>query len=183
MSLLQKEFQETARRIGTEILEMTTKQRNESSIKKGIAGGQKFVKGGIFFKLCQDNFNIYHGEANAQKAAGHELRSLLRLLQLRESVHLRVPLSCIIDHLGFRLLALSILPIKGRQTLVYGSSNAGKSFVDKSSKVHNWMRNLALELNLKPHIYAGQIIFTCIDLEVHSGTDSRYCKFDFSICF
>lgn len=42
--------------------------------------------------------------------------------------HVRVPLMCLIDYRGFRVVAISVLPIT-RATLRYGSSDGGMCLV------------------------------------------------------
>jgi len=37
-----------------------------------------------------------------------------------------VPLVCAIDYRGFRLIAISLMPVDGKKTLVYGSDDGGK---------------------------------------------------------
>ena len=40
---------------------------------RGIAGGEKFVYDGIFFKLSTDPYKLYGGDQFAMKAAGKSL--------------------------------------------------------------------------------------------------------------
>jgi hypothetical protein len=47
---------------------------------------------------------------------------------------LRFPLVVLIDYMGFRLMASSILPID-RSTLVYGSQDGGKTILSQDAKV------------------------------------------------
>jgi hypothetical protein len=43
----------------------------------GRAGGSKYIVDGILFKFCLDTSDhMYHGDGNAMKAAGNELRGL-----------------------------------------------------------------------------------------------------------
>ena len=46
-----------------------------------------------------------------------------------------VPLSCIIDYLGFRVLAAAVAPIDS-STLVYGCSTAGTPLMYKPACIH-----------------------------------------------
>ena len=55
---------------------------------------------GIFFKLSRDRDNMYGGDSNASKSAGHELKSLNELQNLEIS-GLCYPLFAIIDFRGF----------------------------------------------------------------------------------
>lgn len=56
----------------------------------------------------------------AAKASSHELLGLTSIHQFSGESGLHVPLCCLIDYLGYRLIAMSLLPI-GKDTLVYGS--------------------------------------------------------------
>ena len=53
-------------------------------------------------------------------AGYHELKALRSILDCHVS-GLNVPLSLIVDYMGYRLIASSTLPISGQDTLVYGS--------------------------------------------------------------
>ena len=66
------------------------------------------------------------------KSASHELKSLMRFYG---SSTLRVPLMCIIDYHGYRLVAMSILPLK---ELLYGSGDAG-AHIKADPGVHSLM--------------------------------------------
>ena len=65
----------------------------------GVAGGQKFVVGGAFFKCAADDRRLYGADAFAAKAAGHELKSLRYLLSCR-TPQLHFPFCTVIDHMG-----------------------------------------------------------------------------------
>ena len=77
----------------------------------------------ILFKFAIDKNNLFNGDQNAaQKVAGHELKCLTQVSSLGIE-GLRYPLMCLIDYLGHRLIAMSVLPIQGssgNSTLVYG---------------------------------------------------------------
>lgn len=82
-----------------------------------------------------------------------ELKSLQEIYQhLPPGV--RVPLMALIDYRGFKLLAVSLLPI-GKDTLVYGSDDAAATVHSDVDEVNNTMRELAKALNLKRHIVTG----------------------------
>ena len=90
-------------------------------VQKGVGGGDKYVhtKLGIFFKLCVDRFGLYGGEEGMMKAAGNELKAMIELVGCRIK-GLHFPLIVLIDYLGFRLIAESILPLSF-DSIVYGS--------------------------------------------------------------
>lgn len=62
------------------------------------------------FKFARDWKQIYGGDSNAGKAAGHELLCVKSVLQL-EVPDIFTPLITIIDYAGFRITAVSLLPI------------------------------------------------------------------------
>ncbi len=65
-----------------------------------------------------------------------------------------MPLCTLVDYRGFRLIAMSILPI-GRHTIVYGSSDCGQTIHSNASPAaFTALKQLASRLNIKPH-YCG----------------------------
>jgi Flp pilus assembly protein TadD len=121
----------------------------------GTLGGQKFSIQGVVFKFASDRYNLFSGDMEAaSKVAGHELKGLSAFfswygrflfvccfafpysLLTRFSPFffwtsnipgLCVPLCALIDYMGFRLVALAELPIRGGETLVNGSMNGGNT--------------------------------------------------------
>lgn len=144
----------------------------------GNAGGEKYILNGILFKFAVDWKGIYTSDEYAMKAASHELKGLESFLDFSPGV--RVPLICLIDYLGFRLIALSLLPINGA-TLVYGSDNAGHT-VSSEDEAGN-MRRAGEALKLKEHDAGQREGFTAMipfpaDIEGHIGTDNRFYVLD-----
>lgn len=116
----------------------------------GIAGGDKYLIEGIFFKFALDKANLYGGHSNASKAAGHELRSLNLLLnQFPEDINF--PLCVCIDYLGYRVLCTNVLPIS-HSTLIYGSSDGGKTVQLSDSLFRERLTSVCRNLGLKSHI-------------------------------
>ena len=60
------------------------------------------------------------------------------------------PLTCLINYRGFRLAAVSLLPVSN-STLVRGSNNGGLNFSDKIPSVSHMMEKAANILKLKTH--------------------------------
>lgn len=54
------------------------------------------------------------------------------------------------DYRGFRLIAMSVLPISSK-TIVYGSSDGGQT-VHCNPSFHEQMRKAALKFNIKEHM-------------------------------
>jgi hypothetical protein len=69
----------------------------------------------------------------AAKVGSHELKgSILYFNALTREEHrlIGIPLVVLVDYMGFRLVAESLLPID-RNTLIYGTSDAGKTMFNK----------------------------------------------------
>ena len=77
--------------------------------------------------------------------------------------------------MGFRLIATSILPI-GRDTLVYGSMDAGNTVCNDNLRLSGMMDTIGKKLNLKRHAVGnpGKHVWTSIDTEGHLGRDGRF---------
>ena len=123
---------------------------------------------------------MYGNIENAFKAANHELRALNWVLA--SGIHeLHVPLFAVIDLCGYRLSAISLLPIS-KSTLVYGSADAGVTIYNSDPKAEELAKRLAHFLNLKPHVCGvasdKKLLYTCGDMEIHLGRDSRYYVLD-----
>jgi len=89
------------------------------------------------------------------KLLGHEFRAAdtvvdaLFLLARREQVTLRVPLTCIVDYKGFRVMAVACAPVDGDRTLVHGPTQEG--VYQTCVGVYKQLTLLAQVLNLKEH--------------------------------
>ncbi|KAH3745553.1 Histidine kinase [Pelomyxa schiedti] len=148
----------------------------------GIAGGDKYLVHQILFKFAVDSRGMYDGDENAAKVAGHELRSLSHLFSCWEN-DIALPLMATIDYRGYRLIGITLLPI-GKETLIYGSDNAGRSGVRYDPIVDRKLTNIAKQLNLKRHRVGegDNWIYTPIDLEAHH-VDGKYYLVDTSRLF
>lgn len=89
---------------------------------------------------------------------------------------------CLIDYKGFRLVAISHLPVN-KTTLVYGSSDGGGTVYDEDPKLRRKMKKLGNLSNLQPHTCGEKLIYCVVDLEGHKGLDGRYYLLDFSRLF
>jgi tetratricopeptide (TPR) repeat protein len=89
------------------------------------------------------------------KLLGHEFRAAdtvadaLFLLARREQVTLRVPLTCVVDYKGFRVLAVACAPVDGDRTLVHGPTQEG--VYQTCVSLYKQLTLLAQVLNLKEH--------------------------------
>jgi len=146
----------------------------------GIAGGEKYIAHGILFKYCVDvwlNKWFYGGNSdepnhgNAIKASGTELRGLNALFECNIR-QLCMPLMAMIDFRGFRLAAMSLLPIS-QKTIRYGSSDGGKTIHNDIVEIHKLMKEVGGSLNLAIHHILGIQIYGPRDIEIHfSEADS-----------
>lgn len=75
---------------------------------------------------------------------------------------------CLVDYRGFRLVAMSLLPIS-KKTLIYGSDDAGKNVHNDDPLFANIMKEAASVINLKGHVTdaKGTIIYGPTDIEGH----------------
>ena len=152
----------------------------------GVLGGEKFIVQGIMFKFATDEKNMFKSlhdplEA-ANKIAGLELKGLKCYFSTR-TPNLSFPLMALIDYKGYRLVAMSVLPID-KETLKYGSADAGRSILLEDPDLNALMREASLQLNLKPHMVGPRgcevELVSAADLEGHVGYDGRFYMLDFS---
>ena len=93
----------------------------------------------------------------------------------------------LVDYLGFRLIAISLLPIN-KSTLVYGSNDGGNTIHNDDLHACATMKRAADILNIAEH-KAGRIpdqrikLYSAADIEGHKGTDHRFYLIDFSRTF
>eukprot|EP01105_Mastigella_eilhardi_P019239 TRINITY_DN4515_c0_g1_i4.p1 TRINITY_DN4515_c0_g1~~TRINITY_DN4515_c0_g1_i4.p1 ORF type:complete len:1994 (+),score=419.79 TRINITY_DN4515_c0_g1_i4:519-5984(+) len=149
----------------------------------GCAGGKKFLYNGIFFKFTTDLHHLYGGDENSIKAGGHELKGLMRYYGA-PGIH--TPLMALIDHRGFRLVAMSQLPIDGDSSIIYGSANSGMTVYASNLEFNNKMKEVAAKINIKGHMCgfnAKRMLYAPCDIEGHLGTDGEFYLVDFARVF
>ncbi|EGC32510.1 hypothetical protein DICPUDRAFT_15088, partial [Dictyostelium purpureum] len=151
----------------------------------GIAGGEKYIVQGILFKFALENetFGLYGSDENAMKTAAHELNGCTSFLNCGIK-GLHVPLMAYIDYRGFRLMAMSLLPIS-KKSLIYGSCDAGQTVHTSNNIFNHLFGNASKIVNLKSHMVqdsSGDIksIYGPIDIEGHIGADNRFYLLDFA---
>ncbi|PRP83340.1 hypothetical protein PROFUN_09321 [Planoprotostelium fungivorum] len=191
---LAQDFVHNAKTYGKIIISERYLDEEQKTVKPvkfgGLAGGQKYVVNNILFKFAVDEKNGIFGGDDAQAAkdqvAGHDLKGLISVYNCNIS-GLSLPMMVLIDYKGFRLVAMTILPIHKR-SIVYGSSNACATvhYPTDSSLIHK-IKSLGDHLNLAPHQVRNtspeHIFYTPVDLEVHVGSDGRFYMIDFSRMF
>lgn len=149
----------------------------------GQAGGEKYIVQGILFKFAVDKNGLYNGDHYAAKAAGHDLKSLIQVYKSRVP-GIFVPMMCLVDYLGYRLIAMSMLPVD-TTTLCYGSCDGGMDVHDDIPEFNSKMMDLGKALNLKVHAAGSggkEIVGPC-DIEGHNGKDDRFYLLDFARLF
>jgi tetratricopeptide (TPR) repeat protein len=115
---------------------------------------------------------LYKGDSNAAKAAGHELKGVMSYYNCYLP-NFHQPLMAIIDYRGFRLSAISLLPIReGR--LIYGSDDCGATVFNMVPEFSEKMEKAARILNLASHTIAGQRIHSAYDVEGHEANGKYY---------
>eukprot|EP00727_Mastigamoeba_balamuthi_P008686 m51a1_g444 hypothetical protein (1769) ;mRNA; r:86393-107549 len=166
-------------------LYIPVQQKSIKPIDLGMAGGDKYLIHNIYFKFARDNKKIYGSDYAASKAGGHELKGCINIFNcLTTWVHgVYIPMMVLVDYRGYRLIAESVLPIEGKETLVYGSADAGKSFACKDEELVRKLKNATKVLNLKKRVVDGKPLYTPLDLEGHRGKDGKLYLVDFARCF
>eukprot|EP01091_Cochliopodium_minus_P016198 TRINITY_DN5993_c0_g1_i1.p1 TRINITY_DN5993_c0_g1~~TRINITY_DN5993_c0_g1_i1.p1 ORF type:complete len:1174 (+),score=399.27 TRINITY_DN5993_c0_g1_i1:76-3597(+) len=186
---LSQDFTKSARRYGKIIISEVYRPNKFKTIKPkdvgGVIGGEKYIVNNILFKFAVDHHKLLgeNGDAYAAKIAGHELKGLKAFFNLNFS-GISFPLMSLIDYKGFRLIAVSLLPLS-KNSLIYGSNDAGETIHREIPELNRNIDAAAKKLNLKPHKCGkkGILMGACVDLEGHRGTDGRFYMLDYSRTF
>lgn len=199
MAALGRDFVSLAEVYGRIIVSERCLPPEQKSIKPvalgGQAGGSKFIVQGILFKYALDvkigegskrEKWLYGGkrrdDAAAMKAASNELLGLSSFIKCNSTNNIRFPMMALIDYCGYRLVAVSTLPINA-STIVYGSADAGKTVHNRDEKIANVMQDFGHDLNLREHMVFNTPITGPGDLEVHRGSDGFHYMIDFARTF
>jgi tetratricopeptide (TPR) repeat protein len=180
------DFVDFSKRVGIRLireLHLPSEQRTPglqlpSTTKGGRAGGAKFVYGRVMFKFAHDVHHLYGSDEYAAKAASCEVRNMGAILKaihegdLDQECYLNTTLTVLVMAGGHVVYATALAPISGNTTLVYGSSDAGRT-VHKSEFVASQMAPLATYFGLADHRLrdhsAGLQVCTGVDVEVHAS--------------
>lgn len=155
LASLSKDFEACALQWGRGIiLERTATDRLfDKCSAGGRAGGEKHEVHGILFKMANNSQGLYESVNIAAKEAGHTLRGVTEL-HAASANSLRVPMTLLIDWLGWRLTAMALLPIQAERTLVLGSQDGGKTYFHRAGKgdeAYAAMAAAARALNIARH--------------------------------
>ena len=155
----------------------------------GVAGGEKYVVHNTLFKFAVDSYGILGSDYAAAKVAGNELKGLICYFNTHIT-ELRLPLMALVDYMGFRIIAMSLLPINN-DTLVYGTNDGGILVHNSNLKLSKLMKEAAEMINIKKHICGlrtmsgmrlrgWQELYSPADLEGHVGKDGNFYLIDFA---
>jgi hypothetical protein len=197
-----RDFIETARTYGRVIISEMHLPMEAKTVRPismgGVLGGHKYLVRGVLFKI--PNGELFKGYPDplhiANKIQGHELKGLSAyfgwFFNRGELSQVSFPLMAVIDFKGHRITAMTHLPIKGSQTLMYGSDDAGTECHVKQDDVafSKCVFEASRGMNLAEHwVVNGRTkgsearIASCVDLEGHQGLDGRKYLLDFSRTF
>lgn len=180
---ISRDFLTAASSVGRIIISEVYISEKKKTIKPisvgGTIGGEKYIVHSILFKHAIGSGAL--DDDMAAKIAGHELKGLVHVWECR-TPGLHFPLQCLIDYLGFRLVAMLLLPLR-KYTLKVGTNDAGKTMNYLDDELMQKMTEVGKSLNLAPHIFHSQKIYCAADLEGHVGTDGRRYLIDLSRTF
>lgn len=154
-------FQETAKQKFKEgVVDYYRKGKQERG--RGIAGGVKFKKGNIFFKLCVADSegeggrrSVYDNDIEPMKAANLEVQGVSNYMNC-DIEGLSFPMMVTLDYMGFRAIASSVLPVSQNpsmgvsDTIVYGTENGGLSYY-WNERADTLARKAGKVLGIKEH--------------------------------
>jgi hypothetical protein len=152
----------------------------------GTAGGKKFThhsEGTVLFKFAEDVLLgasaswVYGGlrrdDRLAMKSAGHELKSTQALINAGVS-ELKYPMMAAFTYRGKRVLCASLLPIKGKASLVQGKDTVSDAMKIPLPHVDAVMQSMAARLWLARSRRPGEEIYGPFDMEIHEVDASLY---------
>eukprot|EP00698_Gefionella_okellyi_P004774 TRINITY_DN14419_c0_g1_i1.p1 TRINITY_DN14419_c0_g1~~TRINITY_DN14419_c0_g1_i1.p1 ORF type:complete len:1104 (+),score=280.52 TRINITY_DN14419_c0_g1_i1:41-3313(+) len=136
-----------------------------------------YICNGMLFRFPTDatgERDVPGADDIAMKIAGHELKGL-KAYQEANIPGLHTALTCIVDHKGFRMIAIAVLPADGERTLVYGVT---PSLLQNDFQISRMLSEAAAVINLKEHVVFADIhrpltIHTGIEVQGHRCDDSR----------
>jgi hypothetical protein len=151
----------------------------------GIAGGEKYIVQGCFFKFASDLKHLYGSDEFAMKSAAWELKGINAYKNLSIPM-LCSPLVRLIDYLGYRIIVSSLLPLPnsstGIQSLVYGSGDQCQTVHSDDPECNRLIAIAGERLNLKSHVVGSgsqsKSLYGPGDIEVHKGVDGRFYVID-----
>lgn len=170
---------------------------------RGFDGGvyYRYEAHNISYFVSEDNNGVFNGSDEfAAKAAGKERLGALEFLKVH-CPKLNTPLIATIDYHGYRVLAMSKLPIdivhysdegevrKISEDFIYGIQNDGDSFLSRNKTFEKMLKVVSSKLNLAEHECKGSKdisaskTFVSSEIKGYRGGDDEYYVRDFWRCF
>jgi hypothetical protein len=152
----------------------------------GVAGGKKFRKGNQLFKFAQDvewspGHWVYGGDRRddraAMKSAGHEIKATQALIDAG-MMQLNYPLMAAFTYRTKRVLCMSLLPVKGKATLIQGKDDAKDAVRVPPEHVEAIMATMGANLRIAKSCKPGEEIYGPWDMEIHQGEDGLLYMID-----
>ena len=101
----------------------------------------------------------------------------------KEDVDVVVPIQMWVEYRGWTMVAMPFLPLQGRSSLVYGSSDGGHTVFNHIRQVNDLMRRVTRIYNLAPHHVNGVVLSAAGDVEVHVDAHGTIFLLDFARFF
>eukprot|EP01130_Rhizamoeba_saxonica_P016564 TRINITY_DN7677_c0_g1_i1.p1 TRINITY_DN7677_c0_g1~~TRINITY_DN7677_c0_g1_i1.p1 ORF type:complete len:1417 (+),score=342.43 TRINITY_DN7677_c0_g1_i1:271-4251(+) len=199
-------FYDTSKIYGEIIIKEKSLSEQLKSIKTlaigGKAGGAKYLVRGIFFKFAQDTMIskpgypqswLYGRDSPSNvlsiKGMNNEIKCLNALWKITSSHplnDLNLPIMCLVDYLGYRLCAMSYLPLKDAN-MVYGTNDAGYTLLDggrdrRLKEIGSTIQRELFLANHKVKEYSTEVLKNMMlvsDLEIHKK-GKEYFILDFA---
>ncbi|KAJ0405062.1 hypothetical protein P43SY_001206 [Pythium insidiosum] len=176
--------------------------RHDEDVRGGVIARPKFEAHGIVFSFCTDDHGrCEQSDEYAAKVGGLEVRNAALFLRALSAVEqVLVPLECVVDCLGYRVLCVAKQPIelvtwndagtavqKVVKQLVLGSDNRGKTVTFQSKELDTLLgQHVASRLNLARHGVRGfhdltaKMLHTPADLLGYTTPDKRFALLRFA---
>ncbi|CAM9260620.1 unnamed protein product, partial [Sphacelaria rigidula] len=129
---------------------------------------QKFEAFNIRLKVCTDDHGLFNGddECAAKGYGGREVLGALEYMK-RHQPGMIIPLTCVVDYHGFRVLAVAKVPIstpiftssaklrRVREDMVHGTPDGGGTILNENRILNSKLQDVAEKLNLSLHMVKG----------------------------
>eukprot|EP00903_Cladosiphon_okamuranus_P019664 g18076.t2 len=136
---------------------------------RGHAGKRyKYEAFNIRLMVCSDDHGLFNGddECAAKGYGGREVLGSLEYMKQHQP-GLNIPLTCVVDYHGFRVLAVAKVPIitpvftssgklrKAREDMVHGTADEGDTIRNENRVLSSKLQTVAEKLNLSSHMVKG----------------------------
>eukprot|EP01117_Protostelium_nocturnum_P006466 TRINITY_DN2328_c0_g1_i1.p1 TRINITY_DN2328_c0_g1~~TRINITY_DN2328_c0_g1_i1.p1 ORF type:complete len:1080 (+),score=470.57 TRINITY_DN2328_c0_g1_i1:226-3465(+) len=161
----------------------------------GVAGGSKYIVQNILFKFATDTLIshrpemwMYGGKVPDHTAAAKTAKNEMNGREALGATYvdgLHYPMMTVIDYMGFRVVAMAVIPISS-STIKYGSNDAGATIHADDEALNKRMELAGKRLNLKPHMTGmktKKMIAGPGDIEGHITKAGDYYVVDFGRVF